>query len=1021
MDKVKKLIGLSIAAVILLSLLAPILVIQPVAAADPTEWYMTVSGVLDSDYYKLYPFESKSLTIGLSKFGELIDANTKKGLEYDGVDPFASDPYVPEFEWNQGWVINITYAYGGWFRNVWAFALYSDSWGAGSIGGNWKRAPAADSATVIGGRKYGGWSADGEVIGYVETDPLQVLYDGPRLFVALSRTTIYEDTAKQNPLVRLDLTFVFEKVKKYVIVFKDIKRLDTRKFSSDFQVEFSNRGEWDLGKVQTPKSYAHFFNDQPTCYHMGWHPYYPNNAYYDVIQIISADTPGYVGFAAFWPKLISKYVEATTYITRKTMLTTLETYIAKFSGDGSKTVFQITAPHPAPIEYPRGDGVWSDEPMVFVNGKLQAPTGKVTEWSIEYPYIWDHTTNTVTFINPPPAGTNNVWFVYKRYVHKVDMSVEPAVPYVIGEWDFDLPNKPNTQFRAVTVYGIVNYHDAVDDRVIDREVKYLLDEVFNPWDLNDAVHKETKRWVEFFTGDGIWSSKTLARRPVVRRQLGAWYEYCSFAERVLVDGALLTPTDARLTNWWPSFPYTYNITVGADGKATITFYKDKDGKMSTLTDLDPWKVEKGKVVKVLYSTLPNISGWHWSEVWNSTTINNAKVNVPIPIEVQDISDEWDDNLGVTHDISLSIDALDITLLTTGKNWTATYSRDILLISESDFKVFVGETHITTVRDIYSPIKGIIGGGNATIYLDVGSFVKSVSDAHDSSVTWPLANETVHVDYLDCRLYVWINVTFTTYPDGSNKTTINAYISVDSYYGEHLGGRYEWTIVGRDAHTVDSAGAALVTAAFKNKQVEIGLAGADMMETTIANAMPWVMHKFGTGNTKADYKDAIGRAALKDDWCTTWPVASSNLIAVGGPLANILAYYANDFTPAFFGLEEYAASVWDNKIIALSCWSKNTYASNEMVGYAVVTTYKDINGTVMFLIWGHWGRDTYYATKWFHEEGIYQLQEFPDCATAIILEINYEDPEHPTVSVVEVLGTISETLAHKVKGGIHVDP
>ncbi|MEM2507105.1 MAG: hypothetical protein QXF61_08710, partial [Nitrososphaeria archaeon] len=211
------------------------------------------------------------------------------------------------------------------------------------------------------------------------------------------------------------------------------------------------------------------------------------------------------------------------------------------------------------------------------------------------------------------------------------------------------------------------------------------------------------------------------------------------------------------------------------------------------------------------------------------------------------------------------------------------------------------------------------------------------------------------------------------------------------------------------------------AAFKNKQVEIGLAGADMMETTIANAMPWVMHKFGTGNTKADYKDAIGRAALKDDWCTTWPVASSNLIAVGGPLANMLAYYANDFTPAFFGLEEYAASVWDNKIIALSCWSKNTYASNETVGYAVVTTYKDINGTVLFLIWGHWGRDTYYATKWFHEEGIYELQRFPRCATGIILEIDYTVHE-PTVSVIEVLGTISETkIAEEGKGGIHPDP
>ncbi|MEM2092143.1 MAG: hypothetical protein QXR59_02520, partial [Candidatus Bathyarchaeia archaeon] len=178
------------------------------------------------------------------------------------------------------------------------------------------------------------------------------------------------------------------------------------------------------------------------------------------------------------------------------------------------------------------------------------------------------------------------------------------------------------------------------------------------------------------------------------------------------------------------------------------------------------------------------------------------------------------------------------------------------------------------------------------------------------------------------------------------------------------------------------------------------------ETEVWNAMPWVMHKFGTGNTKADYMDGIGRAALKDDWCTTWPVASSNMIAVGGPLANMLAYYANDFTPAFFGLPEYACDEWAGKIIALSCWSQNTYESTEDTGYAVVTTYKDLNGTVLFLIWGHWGRDTYYATKWFHEEGIWELQEAPRCATALILEIDYTVHE-PAVSVVEVLGTISE--------------
>jgi hypothetical protein len=162
-----------------------------------------------------------------------------------------------------------------------------------------------------------------------------------------------------------------------------------------------------------------------------------------------------------------------------------------------------------------------------------------------------------------------------------------------------------------------------------------------------------------------------------------------------------------------------------------------------------------------------------------------------------------------------------------------------------------------------------------------------------------------------------------------------------------------------------------------------------------------------------------------------------MIGVGGPLANLLAYYGNDFTDAFYGISDFAHPDWKGKVIALPCWAKNTYSSNENKGYAVIATYKDLNGTVLFLIWGHWGRDTFYASKFFHEEIIYELQEkyegIVDEAnadillggykfnhvTALILEIDYKDPEHPTFRIPEVLGTISEK-AVGLKGGIH-DP
>jgi hypothetical protein len=255
------------------------------------------------------------------------------------------------------------------------------------------------------------------------------------------------------------------------------------------------------------------------------------------------------------------------------------------------------------------------------------------------------------------------------------------------------------------------------------------------------------------------------------------------------------------------------------------------------------------------------------------------------------------------------------------------------------------------------------------------------------------------------------------------------------------GRYEWGIVGRDAASVDSAGLANVAAAFKNKQVEFGLAGMDMFDDEIANQMPWVMSKIGSGTSKADYYYGTSdfRVALRDDYCSAgtvsgdeWPISSSDMMGVGGPLANLLAYYANDFTDTLYGLDQFTNyTAWENQMVPLTCWNatgdSHTYTSSNTVGYATISTYKDLNGTVLFLIWGNWGRDTYYVTKWFHEYGIMQLQDVPSGVTSIIVKITYESTSEgykPTgVTIPEVLGTISERLwihGSEYKGGIH-DP
>jgi hypothetical protein len=168
---------------------------------------------------------------------------------------------------------------------------------------------------------------------------------------------------------------------------------------------------------------------------------------------------------------------------------------------------------------------------------------------------------------------------------------------------------------------------------------------------------------------------------------------------------------------------------------------------------------------------------------------------------------------------------------------------------------------------------------------------------------------------------------------------------------------------------------------------------------------------------------------------------------------VFANYTNDFEDAFYGTPSFAGSIYSGGITAIPCWNRgwngtwNAYASSNDTGYAVISTTMDINGTVLFNVWGHWGRDTYYACQWLHGDearmyldpsglvgspGIKELQLAPKGLTSIVLRISYgSDPAHPFFSIVECEGTISETLWYcwgnggydvttPLKGGIH-DP
>jgi hypothetical protein len=322
---------------------------------------------------------------------------------------------------------------------------------------------------------------------------------------------------------------------------------------------------------------------------------------------------------------------------------------------------------------------------------------------------------------------------------------------------------------------------------------------------------------------------------------------------------------------------------------------------------------------------------------------------------------------------------------------------------------------------------------------------------DVYFTWFNADPTINIDvfynHLTKNYTVYASVTFGA-PSGEEATPPSA----NACYAYYIWGRYEEGVVGSPPQAnaaVDSAGLYMIGNAFKDKEVEYGIAAGDIYAATTANQMPWVMSKLGSGNTWSGYyyNNLSGhtstdlRVGLKDDWCTTWPVSSANIIGSGGPYANMLAYYANDFASAFYGLSSFTSyAPWQEAIVPVSCWNaingggSGPYRDTNSTGYAVISVSEDLNGTVIFLVWGNWGRDTYYASQWFWMDGITEFQHFPAGVTSIVLQIDYYSttagykPDGFTVQ--EMLGTFSETGMTDYsamygtsiyKGGIHFDP
>jgi hypothetical protein len=551
MNKPKKQTSLIVIAILLLS---TILSITTVQAVEPQpvpgqETYQTIEGVLDSDTYILYPYDEINVDIGFSKYGEMIDGDTETGLLYKGIDAFAN-PAVPKDLWCSGWIMDIHYTEGGYLRNVWAYALFSDRTVLG-IEGDWQNGQltrdASNPADTHGGRRTNG---------YAETEDIKQIYDGPREAIYLLQTRIFDKAPIDGgtPLVELTIQLVYNKVMKQVTEIKDVKRIDNNKMKGPFQIEFSQRAEWDIGLSSDSQSYAEFYSDLPTKYYK--HPfYYPEGdipVTYDLCQII--DEEDLVGYAAFWPQLISKWVTNAEEVRRygtdvdvPSLLATMETYEQRvelptsadqlvnpsiYYNDATGEIVILLPKEP--VSYPRGLGEWDNSPWVFKRDStmdyakmLMQTTSTPGSWKWEpmhppygavviKPFQWQWgdkfciVFKRVMEGHPPQSSTASEcmepMFQPGDQVETLGMYNEPDTPYVFAEWDFDLdfdhPENSTHQFRCVSIYGLTDNNNAQDPDKdggnfrIDKEVIYQLNEVLNPWDLKEAADQDTFRWAQ---------------------------------------------------------------------------------------------------------------------------------------------------------------------------------------------------------------------------------------------------------------------------------------------------------------------------------------------------------------------------------------------------------------------------------------------------------------------------------------------------------------------------------------------
>jgi hypothetical protein len=1072
--------------------------VQPLGLPYSETDYKKIYGVLGNDTYSLYPYEKKSVDVGFSKYGELMNPYAPCGLNYNGViDPLANIN-VSRQDWNEGWVLNCTYIQSGRYKNVWAFALYSDTLGSGDpLDLDWQHATSGIGLPYCG-RKTNV---------YAKSYPIEKIYDGPREAVYRLKTVISTNTTvsgfDNDKILELTFHVIFEKDKKYVLWIKDVKRVDIGKGIGTMQVEFSERGQWDMEHSWHPNAYAHWFVNQTTSYnkHIFYNGSYAyrseaKDAGYDVCQIISASYASslpYVGWVAFWPNTTINYVDAfdvTTVEKRDGTLSTQNDYYLRGSWPGRLAGNYSWYPCvKTPVSYPRGEGHWSSEPMVFVNDVIKT-RGSDYEWTT------NGTKWGVNFYPVSTPGVNDyVRVVYKSTdgVLKSDMGAghEASTPYVIGEWAFDLTwantTRSTNQFRCITSYGMTDIHDASDadqyghhpdtnyesENVLDREAKYQLDELFNPWDLNDAVHKQDNRWLYKTTltsatsyvalsqgfDDKIWMNKKYGNwTNHYKLQYSGYGTICEFVNEYedtstykahSKNWALLFGVNSsgdamvRITPYGSDYGTSANNTIKFKDLTEISFwYKtivastsygpgmfvklnpgDNSGHWVAVNMYDNGIVDFAGWRKVDLSNVTYYTGqdadhsfWFGADAWvyggsgplNGLTPGEGGTLASFDYFRNKLANWYVDSIVIELGPMVSgstirkylIDDIDVGYLTGAG---CIREERVYNFEEDKLVPCSWDQYCTVPEKVF--INGTLWARHDTVkYYETLDPSKAGTDVYRDYYTVDFTNGTFRFYRYNDLTEAYEQITLKT------GTTIKILYSTIEFCTL---GRYEWNEVGTVSAAIDSAGAAMVSDAFEEwKEIEVYNAAMELKEATWGPYAPYLLREQGVANrSRSQYRGNLNRLHLKDDWCSTYPISSSNIIVIGGPSANGLAEYFNDYTSAFLTKTDVSTSDltgWG--IYAPGCWNKTRAyygGASGAGGYAVISTYKDLNGTIGFIVWGYNGQDTYYACYALRHGLIAYLQYLQDGVTTIILKFTYTGSCAPTISIVESLGIFTE--------------